>query len=70
MKELNKPLLKNLMRIAQSHHVAIILVGYMNKGKVSKSSYRNLGSIDISTAALSVLICGELKNEDGVRAII
>lgn len=65
-----RPLLKNLMRIAQSHHVAIVLVGHMNKGKGSKSSYRNLGSIDIPAAARSVLICGELKNEDGVRAVI
>ncbi|WP_285815820.1 AAA family ATPase [Thomasclavelia cocleata] len=65
-----RPLLKNLMRIAQSHHVAIVLVGHMNKGKGSKSSYRNLGRIDIPAAARSVLICGELKNEDGVRAVI
>lgn len=65
-----RPLLKNLMRIDQSHHVAIVLVGHMNKGKGSKSSYRNLGSIDIPAAARSVLICGELKNEDGIRAVI
>lgn len=58
------------MRIAQIHHVAIVLVGHMNKGKGSKSSYRNLGSIEIPAAARSVLICGELKNEDGVRAVI
>ncbi len=65
-----RPLLKNLTRIAQEHHVAIVLIGHMNKGKGSKSSYRNLGSIDIPAAACSVLICGELKNEDGVRAVI
>ena len=65
-----RPLLKNLTRIAQEHHVAIVLIGHMNKGKGSKSSYRNLGSIDIPAAARSVLICGELKNEDGVRAVI
>ena len=65
-----RPLLKNLTRIAQEHHVAIVLIGHMNKGKGSKSSYRNLGSIDIPAAARSVLICGELKNEDGVSAVI
>ena len=65
-----RPLLKNLMTIAQNHQVAIVLVGHMNKGKGSKSSYRNLGSIDIPAAARSVLICGELKNEDGIRAVV
>lgn len=65
-----RPLLKNLMTIAQKHQVAIVLVGHMNKGKGSKSSYRNLGSIDIPAAARSVLICGELKNENGIRAVV
>lgn len=65
-----RPLIKNLMTIAQNHQVAIVLVDHMNKGKGSKSSYRNLGSIDIPAAARSVLICGELKNEDGIRAVV
>lgn len=42
----------------------------MNKGKGAKSSYRGLGSIDISAATRSVLICGELRNSDGIRAVI
>ena len=42
----------------------------MNKAKGGKSSYRGLGSIDIPAAARSVLICGELKNEEGVRAVV
>ena len=65
-----RPLLKNLTTIAQKHHVAIVLIGHMNKGKGSKSSYRNLGSIDIPAAARSVLLCGELKNKDGIRAVV
>lgn len=64
-----RPLLKNLTTIAQKHQVAIVLIGHMNKGKGSKSSYRNLGSIDIPAAARSVLICGEIKNQEGVRAV-
>lgn len=65
-----RPLLKNLGDIAQRHQVSIVLIGHMNKGKGSKSSYRGLGSIDIPAAARSVLICGELKNSDGVRAVV
>ncbi len=65
-----RPLLKNLGDIAQKHNVAIVLIGHMNKTKGGKSSYRGLGSIDILAAARSVLICGELKNEEGVRAVV
>jgi len=65
-----RPLLKNLGDIAQRHNVAIVLIGHMNKGKGTKSSYRGLGSIDITAAARSVLICGELKNADGIRAVV
>ncbi len=64
-----RPLLRNLADIAQRHHVAIVLIGHMNKGKGSKSSYRGLGSIDIPAAARSVLICAELKNEEDVRVV-
>lgn len=42
----------------------------MNKGKGAKSTYRGLGRIDIPAAARSVLICGELKNENGIRAVV
>lgn len=65
-----RPLLKNLGDIAQKHHVAIVLIGHMNKAKGGKSSYRGLGSIDIPAAARSVLICGELKNEENIRAVV
>ena len=65
-----RPLLKKLGDIAQKHNVAIVLIGHMNKAKGGKSSYRSLGSIDIPAAARSVLICGELKNEEGVRAVV
>ena len=65
-----RPLLKNLADIAQKYNVAIVLVGHMNKGKGNKSTYRGLGSIDITAAARSVLVCGELRNEDGIRAVV
>lgn len=65
-----RPLLKNLGDIAKRNNVAIVLIGHMNKGKGAKSTYRGLGSIDIPAAARSVLICGELKNENGIRAIV
>ena len=65
-----RPLLKNLGDIAQKYQVAIVLIGHMNKGKGTKSSYHRLGSIDIPAAARSVLICGELRNSNGIRAVI
>lgn len=65
-----RPLLKNLGDVAQKHHVVIVLIGHMNKAKGGKSSYRGLGSIDIPAAARSVLICGELKNEENIRAVV
>ena len=64
------PSSKKLGDIAQKHNVAFVLIGHMNKAKGVKSSYRGLGSIDIPAAARSVLICCELKNEEGVRAVV
>ena len=65
-----RPLLKNLAQIAQRNNCAIILIGHMNKDRGSKSSYRNLGSIDFPAACRSVLICGEMKGENGFRAVV
>ena len=65
-----RPLLKNLSQIAQRNNCAIILIGHMNKDRGSKSSYRNLGSIDFPAACRSVLICGEMKGENGIRAVV
>lgn len=65
-----RPLLKNLGQIAQRNNCAIVLIGHMNKDKGTKSSYRNLGSIDFPAACRSVLICGQMKDDKNIRAVV
>jgi len=65
-----RPLLKNLGQIAQRNNCAIVLVGHMNKDRGTKSSYRNLGSIDFPAACRSVLICGQMKDDKNIRAVV
>ena len=64
-----RPVMKRLSDVAQRHKCAIVLIGHMNKNNSGKSSYRGLGSIDISAAARSVLLVGRLKNNPQLRVI-
>jgi hypothetical protein len=56
-------LMGGLMKIAEAHNCAVVIVAHMNKAAGTKDLYRSLGSIDIPAAARSVLLVG--RDEDG-----
>ena len=64
-----RPVMKKLSIIAQKYNCAIVLIGHMNKNSSGKSSYRGLGSIDISAAARSVLLVGRVKDDPEKRVV-
>ena len=41
---------------------AIVLIGHLNKAAGTQSTYRGLGSIDITAAVRSLLFIGKLKD--------
>ncbi len=46
-----RPVMSKLGRIAEEYGCAVVLIGHMNKAAGQKSSYRGLGSIDITAVA-------------------
>lgn len=64
-----RPRMNKLKEIAQSTGCAIILVGHMNKFYSGKANYGNLGSIDISAAARSVLLVGRLNRSSEIKVL-
>lgn len=62
-----RPVLKHLGIIAEKHNCAIILIGHMNKASGSKSTYRELGSIEIQATARSVLLVARLRDKPNIR---
>ncbi len=64
-----RPVMKSLSLVAQRYNCAIVLIGHMNKNSSGKSSYRGLGSIDISASARSVLLVGRVKDKPEMRVI-
>lgn len=57
-----RPVMSKLGRIAEEYGCAVVLIGHMNKAEGQKSSYRGLGSIDITAVARSVLIVGKMRD--------
>jgi len=62
-----RPVLKRLGHIAAQSGCAFVIVGHLNKG-ANKSQYRGLGSIDIQSAARSVLTFGRINGQPNMRA--
>jgi archaellum biogenesis ATPase FlaH len=64
-----RPVMKRLGKVAERHNCAILLVGHFNKGSLrTQSAYRGLGSIDIYSAARSVMNIGKI--DDNTRVIV
>lgn len=61
------PVMSKLGRIAEEYGCAVVLIGHMNKAAGQKSSYRGLGSIDITAVARSVLIVGKMRDSPSKR---
>lgn len=62
-----RPIFKKIGDIAERYGCAILILGHLNKGN-GQSQYRGLGSVDIISAARSVLTVGRIKNEQHIRA--
>jgi hypothetical protein len=49
--------------IAAKTGAALVIIGHMNKSDKGKAIYRDLGSIDITAGARSVLLIGKQKTD-------
>ena len=65
-----RPIFRSLGDIAQATGCAIVLIGHLNKAAGTQSTYRGLGSIDITAAVRSLLFIGKLKDSPTMRALI
>ena len=65
-----RPIFRSLGDIAQATGCAIVLIGHLNKAAGTQSTYRGLGSIDITAAVRSLLFIGKLKNSPTTRVLI
>lgn len=64
-----RPIFRKLGEIAQRTGCAIILIGHLNKAAGMQSTYRGLGSIDITAAVRSVLFIGKKKDDPNIRVL-
>ena len=55
---------------SQDTGCAIVLIGHLNKAAGTQSTYRGLGSIDITAAVRSLLFIGKLKDSPTTRVLI
>lgn len=53
-----RPIFRALGEIAEAHDCAILMIGHLNKASGSQSTYRGLGSIDMTAAVRSLLFIG------------
>ena len=65
-----RPIFRKLGETAQETGCAIILIGHLNKAAGSQSTYRGLGSIDITAVVRSLLFIGKVKNDPTTRVLI
>ena len=65
-----RPIFRSLGDIAQATGCAIVLIGHLNKDVGTQSTYRGLGSIDITAAVRSLLFIGKLKDNPTTRVLI
>lgn len=64
-----RPVMSHLASIAEKYGCAVVLIGHMNKAMGMKSTYRGLGSIDITAAARIVLIVARDKENPSFRVV-
>lgn len=65
-----RPVLKHLGMIAQKYQCAIVLISHLNKTPGLKAAYRQLGSVDITAAARSVLLVGRDRKNKNIRVMV
>lgn len=65
-----RPIFRRLADVAQATNCAIVMIGHLNKASGSQSTYRGLGSIDITAVVRSLLFIGEVRTEPTTRVIV
>ncbi|MCI6348401.1 MAG: AAA family ATPase [Negativibacillus massiliensis] len=65
-----RPVFRKLADVAQATNCAIVMIGHLNKASGSQSTYRGLGSIDITAVVRSLLFVGKVKNDPTTRVIV
>ena len=65
-----RPILRRLADTAQNTNCAIVMIGHLNKASGSQSTYRGLGSIDITAVVRSLLFIGKVKTDPTTRVIV
>lgn len=65
-----RPIFRRLAEMAQNTNCAIVMIGHLNKASGSQSTYRGLGSIDITAVVRSLLFIGKVKNDQTTRVIV
>lgn len=65
-----RPIFRRLADVAQATNCAIVMIGHLNKATGSQSTYRGLGSIDITAVVRSLLFIGKVKTDPTTRVIV
>lgn len=65
-----RPVFRKLADVAQATNCAIVMIGHLNKAAGTQSTYRGLGSIDITAVVRSLLFIGKVKNDPTTRVIV
>ena len=64
-----RPIFRALSEIAEVHDCAILMIGHLNKASGSQSTYRGLGSIDMTAAVRSLLFIGKVRDDPTTRVL-
>lgn len=65
-----RPIFRRLAEAAQATNCAIVMIGHLNKASGAQSTYRGLGSIDITAVVRSLLFIGRVKADPTTRVIV
>lgn len=65
-----RPIFRRLADVAQATNCAIVMIGHLNKASGSQSTYRGLGSIDITAVVRSLLFIGKVRTDPTTRVIV
>ena len=65
-----RPIFRRLAEVAQPTSCAIVMIGHLNKASGSQSTYRGLGSIDITAVVRSLLFIGKVRSDPTTRVIV
>lgn len=65
-----RPVFRRLADVAQATNCAIVMIGHLNKASGSQSTYRGLGSIDITAVVRSLLFIGKVRTDPTTRVIV